>query len=569
MKNYKSVKLMQKIKEQLVKDALQLHKEIFSGLVAVGLVLLPFAAEAGNSVITKTSLGIIGRDVTSAGAVHDIYADKVSGAVAINRFKEFDLAKNEIVNLYFKTNPQSALEANKLVNFVDNKISIAGTVNGIRNSKISGHMYFISSKGILVSESGVINAGALSVIVPTNNAYNNMVLENLFGTSGQDITDKFDSEIIALNPTGTIAIKGKINTTNGINLKAANVQVGDKYTDSDNVEHITIAQLQTGITNFTDLVNIKDASGNVVSDANLQLKSNNDGTLTLDTVNITAERATVKALELKGQLITSGNLEIDGPLSSSENVTLKIDGALNATGTITADKSAALKASGDITLNKVTANEDIVIESTNGSITANNLDPVNISLNANDKISVQEAYASNVISMNSVNGDIEIGKLVANSAEISAAKGKVQYTDIDVKLESKINNGGIEISITPKTIVAPDNGNTSPSGNNNQQSVIDDIINNIVDVVTGKDKEVSKNDIYLDPKFDTEYKRYEQTIVSAVQEQELNGKNTELIYHNNLFAEDNEQKLEVSKDGTAIVGANKSMKASVEEKEKH
>ena len=43
-----------------------------------------------------------------------------------------------------------------LVNVVNSKIDIDGTVNAIRNNRIGGNLYFLSSDGMAVSSGGVI-----------------------------------------------------------------------------------------------------------------------------------------------------------------------------------------------------------------------------------------------------------------------------------------------------------------------------------------------------------------------------------------------------------------------------
>ena len=60
---------------------------------------------------------------------------------------------------------------NHLVNFVDNKISVNGTVNALKGSKVGGNLYFVSPKGMIVSKTGVINAGSLTAVITTDDAY--------------------------------------------------------------------------------------------------------------------------------------------------------------------------------------------------------------------------------------------------------------------------------------------------------------------------------------------------------------------------------------------------------------
>ena len=92
------------------------------------------------------AVGIIRNDggvMESNGNTHNIYASEVRGSVGMNRFEKFDLEQNNIANMYFHTKNGSA-EANNLVNFVNGKININGTVNAIRNNKIGGNLYFLS-----------------------------------------------------------------------------------------------------------------------------------------------------------------------------------------------------------------------------------------------------------------------------------------------------------------------------------------------------------------------------------------------------------------------------------------
>ena len=94
------------------------------GALAMGMTMLPGSAEAA-STITKL-------DGTSAiqatNNMHNIYAQQISGSVATNKFKDFNLDANQIANLYFRTNP-AGVDANALVNFVNNQININGTIN--------------------------------------------------------------------------------------------------------------------------------------------------------------------------------------------------------------------------------------------------------------------------------------------------------------------------------------------------------------------------------------------------------------------------------------------------------
>lgn len=193
-------------------------QKIVSAVTAIGFVMQPVAALA--STITRTDGG---PNVSFNNGVADVFAGKVVGDVAINKFAEFQLDANNIANMYFGTNKDG--NAANLVNFVDSRIDINGTVNAIQNKKIGGNLFFFSSDGMAVGKTGVINAGALYVATPTTDAF----------AKYKDFTeqDQFDTIIpdqnfaqIPINASGTISVLGKVNAVNAVNLRAAKIGVG-------------------------------------------------------------------------------------------------------------------------------------------------------------------------------------------------------------------------------------------------------------------------------------------------------------------------------------------------------
>lgn len=156
-------------------------------------------------------------------------------------------------------------QADNLVNFVNSHIDINGTVNAVKNNKIGGNLYFLSKDGMAVGSSGVINTGALHVMTPT--AAQMTAMQNVL-SAGTNDAQKAQLELlrnspaqIPLNPSGTITVLGKINATNKIDLRAANILVGIDGNKNIN----KAAALNTGVVDFTDLVNIQGSSGAVQS----------------------------------------------------------------------------------------------------------------------------------------------------------------------------------------------------------------------------------------------------------------------------------------------------------------
>ena len=233
-----------------------LRNNILSAVMALGVAAHPISALAADVQQNIVKSGNT-NSISVNGNVTSIYADRVFnsgkakiGNIAINEFKNFDLAANNIANMYFKQK-NDTVNANNLVNLVGEKINIAGTVNAVSNGAIGGNLFFLSTQGMAVTKTGVINAGSLTVLTPNNNA-----MASLTGDNNTNVTAMVsEPSSIALNSSGTITIAGKINTTDNIAMYAGK----EIRVDSS-------ATIQTNVTNFNNLVNI---SGSQTVSANL------------------------------------------------------------------------------------------------------------------------------------------------------------------------------------------------------------------------------------------------------------------------------------------------------------
>lgn len=252
------------------KSKYTLSQKIISAVTAAGFIMQPFTAFAGQ--IVKPG----GENLINNG-VANIWADKVVDKTAINVFNKFNLSANEIANMYFGLKGTEHNSAN-LVNFVNDRIDINGTVNAIQNSQIGGNLFFLSKDGMAVGKSGVINTGSLYVMTPTPDF---MEAVQTVGTEAPakdankylgyitNITDPTKAnawEIIPVNTSGTITVLGKVNATNEVQMRAAKIGVGKNVDDQvvDEVasgDTVSAASITTGVTNFGDLVNIKGVDG--------------------------------------------------------------------------------------------------------------------------------------------------------------------------------------------------------------------------------------------------------------------------------------------------------------------
>ena len=306
----KFLRNMDKVTLSSIGKATKLQK-VVSAVTAMGFVLQPVAAMA--QIVTDIKPVNGGADVKTNGNVTNVWAGTVVNDVALNVFKKFDVGANDIANMYFHEQGKTA-EANNLVNMVGSKININGTVNAIHNSKIGGNLYFLSSNGIAVGAGGVVNAGSLTLMTPSDrfmkmamaaagtdgvltDATNAVI--NIFDDNYKVDVDTFKNSYllnnwnrfqnmeVAINKTGTITVNGTINTTDGIRMKAAHINIGKELDDNGKVTNNTVAQavLQSGVVNFDNLVNLtpeqKQAAG---LDASLTANITGDGNIVLSAV---------------------------------------------------------------------------------------------------------------------------------------------------------------------------------------------------------------------------------------------------------------------------------------------
>lgn len=271
----------------------QLTRKVLSAVTAVGFMANPLTALAGS--ITASN----GTDYADKNGVFNIYAQQYSGKNnAVNQFQKFQLDAGKIANLYFHTEKESR-EAQNLLNFVDTRIDINGTLNAIHNKQIGGNLFFLSPGGMAVGKGGVINTGALYVMAPSwtqdltdKDQRSYEILKGNFATGAYGDTEleaiKNGTANIRINASGTISVLGKINATNDVKLYAGKVAVGRNLTE-DTIDGTAAggiekgAAINTGITDFSQLVKldaeqqkasgltsltaVKDGSGDVVLSA--------------------------------------------------------------------------------------------------------------------------------------------------------------------------------------------------------------------------------------------------------------------------------------------------------------
>ena len=221
--------------------------------------------------------------------------------------------------------------AGSLVNFVNNQASISGTVNAVKNGGIGGNLYFLSPNGVVVGSTGVINAGSVHLMAPSQSEYNAMV-----GSSGVNDTSQRWSKIqdgsIALNADATIKVAGKINTVDGASLRGGNVNLesGASVVSKDSLD-------------FSSLVNVSTANAGLAGNLSLQ-KSSDNGKIVLAAVGNSGTTSDWTRIELKptvtvaegATVSTTGDVSVTAMAKNEEAFALgTVEATVNANGEIT------------------------------------------------------------------------------------------------------------------------------------------------------------------------------------------------------------------------------------------
>ena len=278
---------------------------------------------------------------------HDISTTHINGSVAANKFTKFQVGEKHLVDMHLPEN------TNHLVNFVDNKISVNGTVNALKDKKVGGNLYFVSPQGMIVGKTGVINAGSLTAVITTDDAYkkysalSDKKLPLGLGQGEEEALatlQKMQQGEVPLNPAGVITVKGSINTGNRITLAASQIHLESG------------AKLSNLETDFKDLVHIKEGQ-NIVTESSVSdtmvtreaddgsgdilLLARSDSSATGSIAgSVTKQKVQAKVNVAKGASVKSrGNVKVS---SMSGNGVYDIDKTLRPSGydQLTAEEKA-------------------------------------------------------------------------------------------------------------------------------------------------------------------------------------------------------------------------------------
>lgn len=466
------------------KSKYTLSQKIISAVTAAGFIMQPFTAFAGQ-IIKQNDLN---NNLIKDG-VANIWADRVVDKTAVNVFNKFNLSQNEIANMYFGLKDTKHDAAN-LVNFVNDRIDINGTVNAIQNSQIGGNLFFLSKDGMAVGKSGVINTGSLYVMTPTPDF---MEAVQTVGTEAPaedankylgyitNITDPTKAnawEIIPVNTSGTITVLGKVNATNEVQMRAAKIGVGKNVSGELKDDEGTVimeanaankeAYIKTGITNFADIVNIKNADGTAsITESgltgDLQATQTGSGDIVLSAyVDGATEKNNLEELPVVGATLGPIAETVENTFVEQDfNASVDVYGTV-ATGVETTEKK------GNININATAVNSNADF---NEQINDYELNDNDVAQLANVKAEVNidgavKAAEDVTVKAEAINRYIDNSGSVAKGASVGVSSGTpitgdVAYSvlnteaNVNITSEGSIKSGkGVDIDAKAETLAA-------------------------------------------------------------------------------------------------------------------
>lgn len=285
--------------------------------------------------------------VTGNNGVFNITPDKLNGEVGYRKYDNFNLSAGDIANLIYKYG--NSRDINTFINLVQNGVKIDGILNTMRDGNFyNGQAVFITPGGMAVGALGVLNVGSLSVITPTNDAYNS--LKGEYASNNFANINNISSLLNKSSNVGNISIDGKILAREGVQLRGGQINVG---ANGAIVNGITSTQAFTDRATaatqaealFNNLVNtngIKTASAFTKNGSNIQIKSSTGVDIAGKVINGAADASGITSAQgNSGVFITN----------SGSNGT-KISGLVQSTHELNVFNKA-----GDMTINGTLKNE--------------------------------------------------------------------------------------------------------------------------------------------------------------------------------------------------------------------
>ena len=445
--------------------AKQLMREIGMSLFMLSYAIMPKLADAEELASVNTTYTQGGTNVT------DIYAQKVfNTSVAVNRFENFNVGEKTIANMHFKEENGTTVASN-LFNFVQNNININGTVNAIRNingnNKVGGNIYFLTPNSIVVGSQGVINAGAVTLMSggPFPKSEDSTDPYVIAKTYAENI--KQGKYLLNEKEYGNVTINGTINATDYISIGSSKSIVVQKAS-----ENASAPKLNTNASvDFKNLVNIKDASGNVIVDSGLD-GNNNKLVLTRTSgsngnimLAARSDKSNARNTAIDGWMTVAGDNTVKAEVTVGQGAEIKSDmGHVSITAEAVRDNEnfGNLVTFGDIGAAEAIVNVDGTVEGGSVSISADvtNVYKKSVYEKVVDPLK-EEALKGLGVILGNISGLEDIGSLrpvfignksnssvtIGSHADINAKGGNVGInaaSSVSIKSNGSVKSNGTE-----------------------------------------------------------------------------------------------------------------------------
>lgn len=399
------------------KHDLDLARKVLTAVTAFSFIGNPLVSLATNITDMK------GNQLGGNGNIRDIYAQTMleGNKTAVNQFKDFQIDVGHIANMYFQTQ-KGGDWANNLVNFVNSRIDVAGTVNAIKKSKIGGNLFFLSSDGMAVTGSGVINAGSLTIMTPTTDAMEYLLNPLTMDNRIRDFVANPSS--IPINSSGTISIEGTVNTLGDIRVFGGrNVNVAGTLQTSQAAPAVLPANV------FKDTVNVGDNATMSWGDLNAEVAGNGDIILSAQSsVDGSRTGDSSAAIDISGKL--AGH---DITLAATSQASFESSGYSVGTGDLPGGDNLPYSATMEIDIGQhlgevgLTVNADAAVLKNNASITIQ------------DTASLDAAGAVDIAAQSTVEASIGIALPTEGSTVSVIPAASVTYADVENTANVTIN----------------------------------------------------------------------------------------------------------------------------------
>ncbi len=363
-------------------------KKILLGLTAFSLFTTPAQA---SEITDKDGNSLINAD----DKIHNLYAQSLDGTTARSTYDKFSLDENQIANMHFNQKGGKFF-ATDLINVVNNRIDINGTVNAIRNGAIDGNLFFLSPEGIAIGKTGVINAGAFT----------------------------------AQSDGGSVDIQGKINARNNISLIGQSITVnGATLNAKTDIDFSTLVNAGDTVNNIADLKMTVDPSGS--GDIIIRAESTKTLDVTGAGVRANADNDTTQTNIKNATLNAAGDITVETTATRNFNSRANNKDSVNVqaiminAGVGDLDSAYAQKLINESDYEAPTATGGVFTEIANSTLTAGG----NVKINTVEQNNVtlvngrQSTIGATVIAVNN-NAKTLLDRATVNgkSVEISAAQ---------------------------------------------------------------------------------------------------------------------------------------------------